>query len=125
MFDKGLKLVALNIRSLYPSIDEVKCKFSAFDCIGISETWLNESYTDNLVSIDTFTLYRLDREAGNILNHVNKNKCGGGLIMYIGSKYKGHSEQITECCSITIHLEQLWVILNKPNTRKMAICFFI
>ena len=33
MIDKGLKFVAVNIRSLYPSIDEVKCKFKEYDII--------------------------------------------------------------------------------------------
>ena len=122
MLGKGLKFVTVNIRSLYPSIDEVRCKFKDFDIIGICETWLNSSYTDNLIDIESFSLYIIDRESGNILNIANQKKKGGGLAMYIGSKFKGHCEQIYDCSKITKDLEQLWVLLEKPNVRKIATC---
>ena len=122
MQDKGLKFVAVNIRSLYPSIDEVRCKFKEFDCIGISETWLTDSYPDNLINIENFSIHRLDREKGNTLNLSNSNKKGGGVALYVGSKFKGHNRQVSECCKITTNIEQLWVLLEKPNVRKMAIC---
>ena len=44
MSTKGLKFVTVNIRSLYPSIDEVRTKFKDFDVIGVCETWLNNTY---------------------------------------------------------------------------------
>ena len=122
MLSKGLKFVAINIRSLYPSIDEVKCKFKEFDVIGICETWLNNSYDDNLISIENYNLYRQDREVGNILNQSNRLKKGGGLVIYIGSKFRNHSTQITSCCKVSNNLEQLWVLFDKPNVRKTAIC---
>ena len=122
MKGKGLKFVAVNIRSLYPSIDEARCKFKEFDSIGICETWLNNTYDNNLIDINTFDMYRLDREAGDIRNLSNNKKKGGGLVMYIGSKFRNHSSQISSCCRITKHLEQLWVLLNKPNVRKTAAC---
>ena len=115
-------MVAVNKRSLFPSIDEVRCKFKDFDVIGICETWLNSSYTDNLVNIDTYTLFRIDREEGNIENATNKNKRGGGLALYIGSKFKGHCKKLDACSKITTDLEQLWVILEKPNVRNVAVC---
>ena len=110
MIDKGLSFVAVNIRSLYPSIEEVRCKFKEFDCIGVCETWLNNTYPDNLINIETFSLLRLDRESGNIQNALNKDKKGGGIALYVGSKFKGHSEMIQNCSNITKDLEQLWNI---------------
>ena len=120
--DKGLSFVAVNIRSLYPSIEEVRCKFKEFDCIGVCETWLNNTYPDNLINIETFSLFRFDRETGNIQNAPNKNKKGGGIALYVGSKFKGHSEMIQNCSNISKDLEQLWVILDKPNVKKIAVC---
>ena len=122
MSRKGLKIVSVNIRSLYPSIDEVRCKFKNFDVIGICETWLNNTYDDNLVLLDNYMLFRADRESGNILNQQSKSKRGGGLAIYVGSKFRGHVNQFDECTKITKNLEQMWLFLDKPNVRKMAIC---
>ena len=122
MNNKGLKFVALNIRSLYPSIDEVRCKFKNFDVIGICETWLNSTYDDNLVNIENFTLFRMDREFGNITNPDLKGKRGGGLTLYVGSKFESHVKQFDECKKVTKNLEQLWLLIDKPNVRKIAVC---
>ena len=40
MSKKCITFVALNIKSLYPSIDEVRCKLNNYDIFGICETWL-------------------------------------------------------------------------------------
>ena len=119
---KGLKFVALNIRSLYPSIDEVRCKFKSYDVIGVCETWLNNTYDDTLVNIENFTLYRADRELGNIITVNNKAKRGGGLALYVGSKFKGHAKQFVTGTRISENLEQLWLMLEKPNVRRIAVC---
>ena len=113
---KGLSFVALNVRSLYPSIDEVRCKFKQYDVIGICETWLNSTYHNNLVSLEGYTLYRVDRESGCI------PKRGGGLVIYVGSTFKGHVKQIETCTRISKNLEQIWLSLDKPNVRKIAVC---
>ena len=122
MLGKGLKFVSINIRSLYPSIDELKCKLRQFDVIGVCETWLNSTYDDNLINFENFTLYRLDREAGNIINRSLNVKRGGGLVLYVGSKFLNHSSQINSCSTITKNLEQLWILLDKPNVRKIVVC---
>ena len=79
MLKKGLKFVSFNIRSLYPSIEEVQYKMKHFAVIGICETWLNSTYSNTLVEIENFSMYRLDRESGNILNQKKNTKRGGGL----------------------------------------------
>ena len=119
MSKKGLRFVAVNVRSLYPSIEEVRCKFRDFDIIGICETWLNDSHHDKLIDIKTFELFRLDR---NVCNGIDKVKRGGGLVLYVGRKFLGHAQQLTACCKCTKDIEQLWVLLEKPNVRKTAIC---
>ena len=81
-------------------------------------------YSDNLVDIETFTLFRLDREMGNIVGPNDKSKRGGGLALYVGSKYQGHARQINNCCKITKNLEQIWIVLEKPNVRKIAVCIY-
>ena len=113
-----MKFVTVNIRSLYPSFDEVRSKFNEFDIIGVCETWLNSTYDDNLIHINNYTLFRLDRGKGL------PNKRGGGLVVYVGSKFQGHAKQLDDICKITKKLEQLWIILEKPNVRKTAVCIY-
>ena len=47
---------------------------------------------------------------------------GGGLVLYVGSKFLNHSSQINSCSTITKNLEQLWILLDKPNVRKIVVC---
>ena len=87
MLAKGLKLIAINMKSLYPSIDEVRCKFKDSDMIVIHETRLDNTHSNNLVNINGFSFYRLDRNSGHNKFNWNQNIKGGGLVMFIGSKY--------------------------------------
>ena len=47
-----------------------------FDIIGITETWLNNSISDNEMSIAGYTLHRNDRK------EVDKHR-GGGVALYV------------------------------------------
>ena len=93
-----------NVRSLAPKIDEVR-EFMMENEINLSfltETWLNDSITDSVVSIPGFTIIRKDR---SINNH-------GGICIYIrdgDTKLKILSE--ISCCS---EHEILWLHI-KPR----------
>ena len=49
--DKGLKVGMLNIRSLWPNIDELRIYFVEFDILGVCETWLNQSVTNPMINL--------------------------------------------------------------------------
>ena len=98
------KLMVTNVRSLAPKIDEVR-EFMMENEINLSfltETWLNDSITDSVVSIPGFTIIRKDI---SINNH-------GGICIYIrdgDTKLKILSE--ISCCS---EHEILWLHI-KPR----------
>ena len=115
------KIVMLNIRSLFPSVDLVSHYFREYDVICLCETWLTHGHTDNMIKIPGFEHTRLDRAHGNILNSNNHPKRGGGLIIYYKSELSPYIKVLPECTKITPHSEQLWVLLNKPNLRKEII----
>ncbi|CAH8866178.1 unnamed protein product [Trichobilharzia szidati] len=50
------------------------------DVITLQETWLHDSYDDNLVSLPDFTMYRQDRCS-------SKKKGGGGVATFINSQW--------------------------------------
>ena len=112
---KGLKLISLNVRSLYPHIDECYARFKDFDIICLSETWLNKSVTDEMITLTGFDLFRLDRESGAILSKTGKPKRGGGLTIYVKKDLGNFTKILSEASSVSHDLEQLWIVIDKPN----------
>ena len=74
-----LKLCHVNMRSLIPGdrsikIDELYstlCMENKFDLICVTETWLDNSITDECIAIPDYQIFRKDR-----------NRHGGGVAMY-------------------------------------------
>ena len=77
---KGFKVGMLNVRSLWPHIDEVRHHFGCFDILGICETWLNPLMTSQMVSLHGHKMFRLDRTMDK------RGGGGGGLAIYISDK---------------------------------------
>ena len=94
----GFKIGFLNVRSLYPKIEEVT-RFvikNGFHIFIINETWLDNSFTDKDVAIDDFVVFRRDR-----------NRHGGGLCIYVNSNVKCKS---VNGCGVDI--ESLWLAVS-------------
>lgn len=72
---KGLQIIQYNVRSLFHKIDIVRYDFltPSMDILCFTETWLNESLPDEMISIDNFQLLRNDRSYGR----------GGGTCIFI------------------------------------------
>lgn len=70
----GIKICHINAQSLRRKIDEFRVIFenSSIDFICVSETWFDSSVTDLSVSLDGYSLRRVDREDGY-----------GGVAIYI------------------------------------------
>ena len=76
----GFNISHLNICSLKNKVDMLKITFENLNqhIITLSETWLTDIDNTDLLSIDGYSLIRLDR------NRLNENITrGGGLAMYI------------------------------------------
>ena len=60
---KGFKVAHLNIRSVFPSIDELRLwmKTKPFNILTLSEIWFDESFTENDVSVPGYVFERKDR----------------------------------------------------------------
>ncbi|CAB4000255.1 Hypothetical predicted protein, partial [Paramuricea clavata] len=76
---KGLIIGHLNIRSIKcaTKLDEIKAlliRKPTIHVISFSETWLNDSWPDDMLYIPNYTFIRLDRSS---------NTSGGGIITYI------------------------------------------
>ena len=110
------KIVMLNVRSLFPNVDQVRYYLDNYDIIGLCETWLTDGHTKQMIDISGFEHIRLDRSSGNIMNSNNHPKRGGGLIIYYKKELSPYLTKLS-CSKITSNLEQLWVLLKRPNHR--------
>ena len=60
---KGLKIFRLNVRSLPGHFEEIRVlmHINKFDMFAMSETWLNQTWSDPELAIDGYSLHRCDR----------------------------------------------------------------
>ena len=72
---KGLKIIQLNTRSITNKLDQIRLMLhmKSIDILAITETWLDNSWSDNELVITGYNLFRRDRKASQ----------GGGIIIYI------------------------------------------
>lgn len=100
-----LKIGSLNIRSILPSIQELRQIIieHSFDVFTVSEIWLREDISDNLLNINRYKLYRRDRETR-----------GDGLCIYVKNSLS------TTLIPTNNRIEQLWIHL-KLNKQSYAV----
>ena len=112
---KGHTSIFWNSRSLYPKLEEIDRIIDDGnpDIIGITESWLNTSTTDNRISFDGYNLFRLDRITGS------RKRGGGGLVLYYEDGIK--LIELTEFRMCDPDLECLWVQLHLVNTKRINI----
>ena len=77
---KGLHLCNLNIRHIVPKVDDLRISMAQDNCpcpdvLGLCETFLSSSVSDNQIALDGFDLIRKDRSD-------TQTKSGGGTVLY-------------------------------------------
>lgn len=117
-FHKGLKIGHYNIRSLYPKLDSFKLWIdeSRFDCLTISETWLNPLITNAMLDLDGYELYRLDRS--------NSAKTRGGGLLTIFHRRDGlliNDRTFAHLCRSTPDIEIQFLNVKIGNLKKMIV----
>lgn len=95
---KGLSICHLNAQSLRNKTDELRYIFeeSNVDVICISETWLDNTVSDSMVSICGYKVFRSDRATH-----------AGGVCIYVKTKMKCHVVAMSsnECAIEFIYVE--------------------
>lgn len=78
--EKGLLIVHLNVRSLVHKIEEIRYLLTNhdIDCLCLSESWLRNIVTDDLISIPGYQINRWDRPFQDKVR-------GGGLCVFTKS----------------------------------------
>ena len=104
---KGLVLAHVNICSLRNKCQEIECiiRDNCINIMAISETHLDESFSDSSICIDGFSVFRKDR-----------NRYGGGVAIYVQNNVPTKlrvdlMEEDIEAICVQIHLPFLKPIL--------------
>ncbi|XP_073519598.1 uncharacterized protein [Phyllobates terribilis] len=103
--------VLANARSLTNKMDELEAEISTgnYDIVGITETWLDESY-DWAVNLQRYSLFRRDR----------RNRKGGGVCLYVKTCLKPTIRE--DVWEGNEEVESLWVeIHGAKNNNKIII----
>ena len=118
---KGIIMGHLNVRSLWNKFDLINTTFSGscFDIIGMSETWLSSHYGDTILDIDSYSLYRLDRQTLNVQNNIKK---GGGVCLYVKKSLNVTNTHLERLCTSNTDIECQWIEIVNLNQRNIMIC---
>nr|CAH7748115.1 unnamed protein product [Callosobruchus chinensis] len=109
-----ISFLSLNIRSIFSRFNDFKTYInnSDIDKITLTETWLNNHYKSDTVTIDKYNLLSADR-----------NSRGGGVAIYIKKMINCRIifSNISDC------LEQLWIHMTnravyRPPSANVSIC---
>lgn len=106
--------MALNIRSLYPKIEQIFCLLeeTKADILCLSETWLTKKIHTNHLRYNNYNFFRLDRSTP---------KKGGGLCIYLNSKLKHRTEKYIKYETTSINLEVQILEILLPCTRPIVL----
>ena len=94
-------------------LEELKkiANISNVDVMSISESWLNEKISDDVLNIDNYTVIRNDR----------LGRLGGGIIVYIKKHF--HFRILEKSCYIAGETEYIFLELQ-INKQKILLGFF-
>ncbi len=105
---KGLKIISLNICSLYAKLDDLRLLVleSKPDIIALMETKINDTICSSELVIPNYNLHRRDR-----------SRNGGGVAIYVNSHLPYTLLQPT----LPETSETIWIQLSLPKTRPILL----
>ena len=114
--EKGLKLVYLNIRSLFKKIDQLRKVMDGaqVEIVTLSETWLRKEMDSRLINIYGYRSFRLDRDMS-----LTSKKRGGGLITYVKSNPDMDVYILSNESTSNRDIEAQWIRLENKNSKNI------
>ena len=101
----------LNIQSILPKINLIRCEAQAYDILVFSESWLKAEITDNDISIENFTPpHRTDRS----------DRQGGGVVVYLRDTFSCRRRNDLEIRG----LEAVWVEVKVKGKATLLVGFY-
>ena len=116
--EKGLKLVHLNVRSIFKKIDQLRVILAtpSIEILAISETWLHNAHPMESIHINGYTCYRQDRTGAQ--NEVR----GGGLVTYVKESLAEQATTLSKLNTCSPFLEAQWIKIERKNANNLILC---
>ena len=104
-------ILCWNVRSLFPHLEETERTVYQGDpeIIGLTETWLNNSTSNDMVMTDGVNIVRFDRTANS------GKKGGGGILFYFKNSLK--CQHLSDMNIWEPFVECMWLKLELPSTK--------
>ena len=105
---RGFKMACLNITSLTKHIDELRAVLSnqCVDILAINETKLDDTISDNEITVDSYNIIRRDRTVNG--------RFGGGVCFYIRSNVNFILREELEIKPLVIFSIEVHKLSSKP-----------
>lgn len=110
VIQEKISVVHYNVQSIVNKIDILESELRNFDVICITETWLDQRTSDDILTIKDFKLYRRDR-AGD--NH-------GGICVYVRQNIHSNRRNDLELPTV----ECIWVEVSIHNKKHLIGTFY-
>lgn len=116
---KGVKILALNVRSILPKWDLISNDLldNRLDIVACSETWLTKDIPDSMLRCQDYNLYRLDR---TVLSK-GKPKSGGGVCLFLKRLHSVDKFIYDKFNCCTADIEMQCIKVNIGSNRSMAV----
>ena len=107
---KGLRVCHLNICSLRNKLDELRlfCDRYQPHVLSLNETWLDNFFTDNEISLPGYNMMRRDRD-----------RNGGGLVVYVDENLGFTHLENNVMIRTEVENEAIWFELMQPKSKKI------
>ncbi len=108
---RGPAIGCLNIQSMTRKLDDVRLLLarSQLNCLGLVETWLNNSICDSELFMQNYDMIRYDTDQGST------KRGGGGLLFYVDRKYQFQPLPEWHICNPDIEIG--WIKLHLKLTK--------
>ena len=91
---------------------------SELDILSISETWLTDNIENRLTTVPGYGFIRADRKT---VKGDGRKKRGGGLGIYYKNSLEVDPDKYMHLNESRKDLELQWMVLSRPNTKKILI----
>ena len=120
---KGMSIYHVNTRSLFSKLSQMEILFSEADVLCCTETWLDNRFSNDLVSLPGKSIFRCDRRI-NVLNPFDRHTAGG-VCIYMNNNLANHSSILNDCSNVTQDFEILTLVTKRPEHRFfVTICIY-
>ena len=120
---KGFKFYHVNTRSLFSKLTQLEILYSDVDVLCCTETWLDNRFSNDLISLPGKMVFRCDRR--NNVFDPNARPTAGGVCVYMNNDVANFTVCLNVCCKITQDFEILTLVTSKPSRRHfVTICVY-